>query len=282
MITGSQIVPTVPEVMGLSQADVYLSSKIISQGDLSLIKVKVKTGETPRVTWMKKKVYLVSNDQKTDWYGFLGVDLKARPGRYTVLVKVLPSGHEKRLGIKVQAKDYGVRRLTLPKEMVDLDAQTLKRVRKESKKMKNLWEAPPKIPLWTGPFIRPVSGEVGGAFGRRSIINDQPRSPHSGVDLKAGRGTQIKAMNNGRVALTDEHFFTGLTVVIDHGGGIQSMYFHLDKIVVEQDQTVTKGEVIGLVGSTGRATGPHLHLGIRVNGARVDALRLTVLSGELE
>ena len=162
--------------------------------------------------------------------------------------------------------------------MVDLDAQTLKRVREESGKMKKLWVAPFAEPLWEGPFMRPVPGEVIGPFGRNSIINEQPRSPHSGVDLRAERGAPVKVMNHGRVALTGDHFFTGLTVVIDHGGGIQSMCFHLDKILVKEGQRVTKGEVIGLVGSTGRATGPHLHLGVRVNGARVDPLGLTKIS----
>jgi murein DD-endopeptidase MepM/ murein hydrolase activator NlpD len=88
-------------------------------------------------------------------------------------------------------------------------------------------------------------------------------------------------MNSGKVVLTGDHFFTGLTVVIDHGGGIQSMYFHLDKILVQEDQKVGKGEVIGLVGSTGRATGPHLHLGVRVNGARVDPLELMTISEQI-
>ncbi|MBW1862211.1 MAG: M23 family metallopeptidase, partial [Deltaproteobacteria bacterium] len=121
-----------------------------------------------------------------------------------------------------------------------------------------------------------------GPFGRRSIINDQPRSPHSGVDLKGKRGTPIKAANNGKVALTGNHFFSGKSVVIDHGGGIQSMYFHLDKIMAKEGQTIIKGQVIGLVGSTGRSTGPHLHWGMRVNGARVDPLMLTGLSQQIE
>ena len=148
--------------------------------------------------------------------------------------------------------------------------------------MRELWKTPPSTPHWSGTFLKPVPGDVRGPFGRKSIINEQPRSPHSGVDLKGEKGTPIKAINNGRVALMGNHFFTGLSVVIDHGGGIQSMYFHLDKITVKKEQMVSKGHIIGLVGSTGRSTGPHLHWGIRNNGARVNPLRLTVLSRELE
>ena len=127
----------------------------------------------------------------------------------------------------------------------------------------------------------PLSGEVVGPFGRRSIINNQPRAPHSGMDLKAARGTPVRATNNGRVVLTADHFFTGHVVVIDHGAGIHSMYFHLEKIMVTQNQMVKKGELIGLVGSTGRATGPHLHWGVRVNGARVDPMALISISRQL-
>ena len=148
--------------------------------------------------------------------------------------------------------------------------------------MKSLWEALPSTPLWNGPFLRPVPGEVVGPFGQRSIINDQPRSPHSGVDLKGERGAPVRAINHGQVVLTDDHFFTGLTVVMDHGGGIQSMYFHLNRIAVQKGQVATKGQIIGFVGSTGRATGPHLHWGIRMNGARIDPLLLLALSQQLE
>jgi murein DD-endopeptidase MepM/ murein hydrolase activator NlpD len=166
--------------------------------------------------------------------------------------------------------------------MVDLDPETLKRVRKESEVMKGLWWAPPTLPLWRGDFYRPVPGEVVGPFGRKSVINKQPRSPHSGVDLRGEKGTPIKSINNGRVILTAEHFFTGFSIVIDHGGGIQSMYFHLDEIKVRKGQTVKRGDVIGLVGASGRSTGPHLHWGVRINGARVDPVRLTALSSGLD
>ncbi len=282
IIFGILILPGVHGVMALSQPGISLSSDIIPQGSLGFIKIRVENGEIPQVTWMQKEISLVPNPLKTDWYGFVGVDLSFRPGRYDILVKIRPSGIEKHLKIKIPEKDYGVRRLTLPKKMVDLDSRTLKRVKKESRIMKKLWNAPRSNPSWSGPFLRPVPGEVVGPFGRRSIINNQPRSTHSGIDLRGGRGDPIKAINDGRVVMRGDHFFTGLSVVIDHGGGIQSMYFHMEKIMVQQGEILGKGQIIGLVGSSGRATGPHLHWGIRINGARVDPLALTVLSRQLE
>ncbi len=282
MFIGSQLLSGFCAGMASSESPIHLSSSTIGQGDLCLIRIHVESGNIPQVLWMGKEVFLASNHQETDCYGYLAADLTAKPGRYKVLVRMPGSGAEKQLELEIREKDYGVRRLTLPKSMVDLDSKTLQRVKKESKRMKGLWEAKPSPPLWTNPFIRPISGKVVGPFGQRSIINDQPRSPHSGVDLKSQRGAPIRAINHGRVVLTDDHFFTGLTVVIDHGGGIQSMYFHLDRIAVQKGEKVTKGHIIGLVGSTGRATGPHLHWGIRINGDRIDPLRLVALSQQGE
>ena len=272
----------IPGTLASAPSYVYISSNSIPQGGLGIIRIKTEPGESPQVNWMKKEIFLSSREDKRNWFGFLGVDLKGNPGTYRVKVKIMPSGLEEEHVIKVVSKDYGERRLTLPKKMVDLDAETLKRVRKKSKVMRGLWKPSSSPPLWEGPFIRPLSGKVIGPFGRRSVINNQPRSPHSGIDFRAKRGTPIKAINNGRVVLTADQFFSGLSVFIDHGGGILSMYFHLDKIIAEKGWMVTKGEVVGHVGSTGRATGPHLHFGIRANGFRVDPLVLMDLSNELE
>jgi murein DD-endopeptidase MepM/ murein hydrolase activator NlpD len=265
-----------------SLPSIHLSSPGIYQGDLALIRIELKEGERPRAWWMDQELYLVQNDTKTRWFGFLGVDLKTKPGRYPLLVKVLPGPWEKRMSVKVIEKDRGVRRLTLPKEMVELDEPTLQRVRKETEVMKEVLESRPTPPAWRGPFCKPVNGEVIGPFGEASIINGMPRAPHSGVDLRADRGTPVVAMNNGKVVLVADQFFSGRCVVIDHGGAIQSMYFHLDKVMVQEGVVVAKGQVIGLVGATGRATGPHLHLGVRVNGARVDPLDLLNISEQME
>lgn len=266
-----------------SVPDVTLSPNPIVQGGVGVVRIiGGGTERKPDVKWMGRKIPLIPKPGKKEWYGFIGADLGTDPGKYGLLVNAGQHGPNRHIRVGIVKKDYGVRRLTLPKKMVDLDAKTLERVKGESRLMKELWRASALGPLWQGAFLVPVPGEVIGPFGRRSVINNQPRSPHSGVDLRGKLGTPVKSTNRGRVVLTADHFFSGRSVVIDHGGGIQSMYFHLDSIVVKEDDEVLKGQVIGHIGSTGRATGPHLHWGMRVNGARIDPMALTALSRRLE
>ncbi|HEY2829749.1 MAG TPA: M23 family metallopeptidase, partial [Thermoanaerobaculia bacterium] len=124
------------------------------------------------------------------------------------------------------------------------------------------------------PFTVPIPGASGTNFGSRRIFNGEPRAPHSGADLHATRGTPVHATNRGRVVLAKNLFFTGNTVILDHGLGIYSLYAHLSRIDVHAGDTVKNGQIVGLVGATGRVTAPHLHWGMRVQGARVDPFSL--------
>ena len=270
------------EVHAFSLADILVHPQMINQGDIGLIRISISRGERPWLSWLQKDVILHANDDMTEWFGFLGTDLSVDPGIYPLQITDSSTREELVIEIGVMEKDYGVRNLTLPGHMVDLDAETWSRVRGEARIMQALWQGPYPESLWRKAFIKPLEGEIIGPFGRRSVINRQPRSPHSGVDFRAPKGTPVKAMNNGRVVLVADHFFSGKSVVVDHGGGIQSMYFHLDRIMVNQEEEVIRGQVLGEVGSTGRATGPHLHLGVRVNGARVDPTRLIELSQQVD
>jgi murein DD-endopeptidase MepM/ murein hydrolase activator NlpD len=269
------------EATAFSCADIVLSSSRIAQGESGSMVVRTGKGLKPHARWLGSPVFLVPDKEGKNWYGFFGVDLNADPGKALLEVELLSSGETQSVEITIEEKDWGVRVLTLPREMVELDKDTLERVRRESRIMKEALATPSPPPRWNGPFSRPLKGEVIGPFGRRSIINEMPRSPHSGVDLRAARGTSVRSVHDGKVLLIAEHFFSGGSVVIDHGGAIQSMYFHLEEIKVRQGEDVARGQVIGLVGATGRATGPHLHFGMRVNGARVDPMQVIVLSEQM-
>ncbi len=268
------------EVSPSSIPDITITPPIIGQGEVSLLTIGWGKGAKPAALWMGERITVVYNNKNEIWSGFIGADLTTKPGRYTLQTSLNNNPYLKT--ISVVSRDHGVRHLTVPKEMEALDIDTLKRVREESRRTKEVFIRSADYSLWRGKWIRPVPGMTVSPFGCRCIINDMERSPHSGVDLKAAEGTPVKATNRGKVVLVANHFFSGLSIIIDHGGGIQSMYFHLSKDFVKMGQLVKKGTIIGLAGSSGRVTGPHLHFGIRLNGGRIDPIKLIEISEGLE
>ncbi len=206
----------------------------------------------------------------------LGADLEEAAGSKKVVLKARggTGPDEVPVLLHVRKKDYGTERLSLPASFDRFDKAALKRIRREKKRMTRLWPISSAERWWKPPFAAPVPGAVTSPFGLRRVINGSPRSPHSGVDLRAAEGANIVATNHAQVVLVDEFYFNGKSVVLDHGGGLYTMYFHLSDFRVKEGSQVRKGEVIGRVGMTGRVTGPHLHWGARVNGARVDPFEL--------
>jgi murein DD-endopeptidase MepM/ murein hydrolase activator NlpD len=210
-----------------------------------------------------------------------GIDLDARPGPRPWRLSVLAAGEPPRIvrgTLMLGAREFPVQRLTLPRPMVDLDPATERRALGEGERLRALYRITTPIRLWQGPFQRPVPGsEPGTGFGARRVINGQPRAAHSGIDYAAPAGTPVVAANRGRVALVADFFFPGRLVVLDHGLGLYTLYFHLDTISASEGQTIERGQPIGTVGATGRATGPHLHFGVQLGAARVDPTSLLSL-----
>ena len=207
---------------------------------------------------------------------FIGVDFTQPIGEYPFDITVTGDKGDRLLPyrITVLSTSFGVQTLTLPEGKVDLDAKTLERVEKEARRFKDIFSQPTINKTWRLPFQIPVVGEISGHFGRRRIINGQEKSPHTGVDIAAPLGKDVLASNGGKIVLTGDFFFNGQSIVIDHGGGILTMYFHLSEIMVKEGMSVESRQIIGRVGQSGRATGPHLHWGARVHNARVDPFSL--------
>jgi murein DD-endopeptidase MepM/ murein hydrolase activator NlpD len=173
--------------------------------------------------------------------------------------------------VEVGEYPYEVQRITLEGDThVNLSAADLARVRLDQKAVGALWNSSSsrRFGLPLGPPLRSLP--TGGRFGARRYFNDQPRSPHTGTDFAAPSGSEVLSTAAGRVVLSDDLFFSGQSIFVDHGDGLVSMYFHLRERAVEIGDEVIRGEVIGRVGQTGRATGPHLHFGLRWRGARID------------
>jgi murein DD-endopeptidase MepM/ murein hydrolase activator NlpD len=226
--------------------------------------------------WQQKKVPFVR--VKDEWISLIGVDLDVKPGEYRLdLSYKFDDGRvEKRNQvIAVQPTEYPTTQLTVEEKYVELNPKDLARANREAKEINTIYASTQKEMLWTEPFSVPIPGENSGRnFGHRRVFNGEPRAPHNGADLRAGTGTPIHSSNRGRVVLAKNLFFTGNTVIVDHGLGVILLYAHLSRIDVKVGQTVEKGELLGLSGATGRVTGPHLHWGLRIQGARVDPFAL--------
>lgn len=191
--------------------------------------------------------------------GVTGLDTK--PGVYSI--EVSHGSDIKNLPLTVIRPAFPTIRLMLPKDKVFLSPKDLVRARSEDERLAELWKAETDK-LWDGNFILPVDNEVLTAFGAKRIINGKMVSVHRGVDIKGKEGVEIRASNKGRVVLEDELFFGGNTLILDHGQGIYTIYMHLSRFNVGKGDIVLKGDVIGFVGSSGRASGPHLHFGVKV------------------
>ena len=211
------------------------------------------------------------------WRALIGIDLGTKPGRYDVTIA--SAGAQVTYPLNVRIKAFPTRRLTVDPALVNPPPEAQARIERESREMDAVWAASPHERLWTDRFASPVPDPANSAFGTHSVFNGEPRSQHSGADFLSPAGRPIKAPNAGRVAIAGSRYFSGNTVVIDHGQGLFSLLAHLSEIDVEAGDVVPAGAVVGKVGATGRVTGAHLHWTVRLNGARVDPLSLLYAVG---
>lgn len=213
---------------------------------------------------------------------YVGIPVKAEPGEHSLDI-AFGDGSTLAHTFTVQDKAYPEQRLTIKnRKMVNPDPESMARINSEAAQMRKVYRShsddPTGQPL--APFAQPLRGIVTSPFGRRRVLNDQPRNPHSGLDIAADTGAPITAPAPGVVALTGDFYFNGNSVFIDHGQGLVTMYCHLSAIDVNEGDTVSRGDLLGKVGATGRATGPHLHWSVSLNGNRVDPVTVMALLAE--
>lgn len=212
-------------------------------------------------------------------FSIAGIDLETSPGRIplTILVRERDGGADIiRDEVTVSERTFGVQRLTI--EEKPYTPELLERIDGEAKRFRDLWELVSPERYWREAFARPLPAiTVTSEFGLRRFINEVPRRPHTGVDLRAAAGDTIYATNDGLVVLSGDFYFNGKSIVLDHGEGLYSMYFHLSEYIAGEGDLVRRGEPIGLVGSTGRSTAPHLHWAFILRGARLDPLKILEL-----
>ena len=212
----------------------------------------------------------------------VGIDVEQPPGKYELAVNARLSSAAVREThpLVVLPKKFATRTLRVSPDFVNPPASLLGRIEREARLVSEAYKQSAPERLWDAPFMRPVADPVNSSFGQRSVFNGKPRSPHTGADFASPAGTPIHAPNAGRILLAADLFFSGTTVIIDHGLGLISTLAHLSKLDVKQGDSVTSGQVVGRVGATGRVTGAHLHWALRVSGARVDPVSALTLLGE--
>ena len=226
-------------------------------------------------------IRLVPVQNGTAWSGLIGIDVETTPRTYPIQVAAESADGRSLTAtqpLAVAARRFPTRRLRVAPVYVEPPAAEVERIAADSARLDALFKTMTGQSL-PGRFKVPIAAAPQNTFGARSIFNGQPRSPHAGVDFRAPSGTPIVAPGAGVIVLTDDLFFTGRTVAIDHGLGLISVLAHMSKIVVRVGDTVRLGDAVGAVGATGRATGPHLHWSVRLNGARVDPMSLIDVGG---
>ena len=211
---------------------------------------------------------LVTGDAQ-GWKALVGIPLAAKPGFEAIVVR-RPGRGSQTLSYEIGPAHYAVQRLTVPPSQVDLSKQDLARYERERAHLAKVAATFSATPPASLAMRAPVDGVRSDSFGKRRMFNDQPRAPHSGMDIAAPAGTPVVAAADGRVIDTGAYFFNGNTVWIDHGSGLITMVCHLTAIAVKPGDAVKAGDVVGTVGATGRATGPHLHWSVSLNRAMVD------------
>jgi len=217
-------------------------------------------------------------DADQQWRALVGIDLDVKPATYPIVVHA--AGAQATYDLVVAPKTFRTRRLTVDPDFVTPPPSAAERIANEAAFMRTVWQSSARERLWTAPFSSPVRETANSAFGTRSVFNGRLRSAHGGADFPSAAGTPVHAPNAGRILVARDLYFSGNTVVIDHGLDLFSMLAHLSAFDVREGDRVGAGDVVGRVGATGRVTGPHLHWAVRITGSRVDPISLLAVIGQ--
>lgn len=240
-------------------------------GGVALISLgAADTQDKPRAWLDEQPVWVARKNQQ--WWAIVGIGLDALPGRREL--RVATQTGERTVRFDVASKRYPEQRITLKdSSRVSLSPENEARALAEIariQEIKRTWHDGPVVDEQAYRFILPTEGRRASQFGLRRFFNNEPRAPHNGMDLAVPRGTAVKASADGTVLAVDDYFFNGKTVFVDHGNGLITMVCHLDQIDVRADQAITRGDMLGRAGRTGRASGPHVHWSVVLNGVMVD------------
>jgi murein DD-endopeptidase MepM/ murein hydrolase activator NlpD len=266
--------------------DIKLYPKEIIAGDAVLVELRLNKNAA-KITGRcyEDDVFFFKKDKtKNVYYALVGTDFRRKEGSAKLTFAIhydggIEESHD--IDIKFKKVKYPEEKLTLPKKMVEPPKETIKQIEKERKFVKEVYSKTRPQRQFDSPFMLPLTAEVSSTFGKKRILNGTPKAPHSGIDLRGDVGKAVKASNSGIVVLARSLYFSGNTIIIDHGLGLYTAYFHLNKILRSEKEKIKKGGLIGEIGMTGRATGPHLHFEVKLNGVPVNPFSIISLTEKI-
>jgi murein DD-endopeptidase MepM/ murein hydrolase activator NlpD len=262
--------------------NVFWQPNQMQQGSVAFFTVELE--HAPRrvtATWIGKTLNFFHTDDPKVWYALAGADLETQPGSYDLQVTaVLPSGKVARSVKKVDvaAGTFTTGAVDVPENYVEPNEDEKKQIAADEVLKTRAFAHVTAAPLWSGNFVPAVNVKATPSFGESRILNEEKSSLHRGTDFPVPEGTPVVATNSGTVVLAKELFYEGNCVIVDHGQRFFTIYMHLSKMEVAVGDKVAKGKRLGLSGATGRVTGPHLHLGVRWDGANIDPVGLLAMT----
>lgn len=259
---------------GQRPLEVSVTPSALHPGDVARVEVSgAVDGDQLTGIAFKEDVTFHFDRQRHKHHALVGIDLDTKPDAYPLRIRHGGTQQPATVMLRVLPKQFAERRLRVPGSFVEPPPEALEQIKRDSAMLADAYArvSPRK---WIDAFILPVDGKPTSNFGTRSYYNGQQRSPHAGVDFVGKTGTPIRAANRGEIVVAAPMYFTGNTIIVDYGDRLFSVFAHLSELHVKSGDTVEPNTIVGLVGATGRVTGPHLHWSVRLNGARVDPLSL--------
>lgn len=261
--------------------NIEMSNSIVANGKTVLLEFeKEKNINYEKIVIDKKRYKIFKNPVDSEkFYALIPVNYYEKPSdkKVTLFYKEDEIQKSKTLFFRVKDGKYEKETLSVDSSKIILSNEDKKRVSKEYVEAIKIYKTATQNSYMLSEFIVPLNSKITSSFGKARLYNEKLKSYHGGTDFRADIGTPLMACNNGKVVLVKERFYAGNSVVIDHGHGIYSCYFHMSRFNVKEGQNINKGDIIGLSGNSGRVTGPHLHFGIRVGGEQVDPLQFIEL-----
>lgn len=277
-----------PGSLDLSSA-IILSSREVINGNPLLLQIDTRYLNPPisalKINFQKRDypVYQHPVNPSDFRFGLIAIPYRQTPGsaKLTLTWTNVAGQHFREIPFTIVAGNYRTDELKVEPGRVNPSKKNSNRARKEARRVRQIYAGGNTTGLWAGDFQLPMDSKITSSFGNKRLFNGQLKSYHNGVDFRAPVGTPVLAANSGVVKLADNLFYSGNTVIIDHGNLIFTIYAHLSKLEVKTGRPIAKGQRIGLTGATGRVSGPHLHWGVKVNGSAVNPIEFVAVMASL-